>query len=95
MSNRSHHVSYPLKEHTAGVIVVTWRFLINELLQDGRIKQSETANEETCVNAFDRRVVDTRRPQGRVDDVIEQRDHDDDGNGVDVAMWRKWSAESR
>ena len=49
------------------------------------VDKSETAGEETGVNSFDRRVIDTRGPQGRVDEVVEQRDHHNDGDGVNVA----------
>ena len=42
--------------------VVARRFFVNELLQDSGVEQSETTDEETGVNAFDRRVVDTCRP---------------------------------
>ena len=68
---------------------MTWRFFVNELLQYGRVKQGKTANEETGVDTFDRRVVDTRRPQGRVDDVVEEWDHHDDGDRIDVSTRMK------
>ena len=68
---------------------MAWRLLVNKLLQDGRIKQRETANEEAGVNSFDRRVVDTRRPQGGVYEVVEQRDHHNDGDRVDVTAREK------
>ena len=35
---------------------------VNELLQDGGVEKSETADEETGVHAFCRRVIDTGRP---------------------------------
>ena len=58
------------------------RFFVDELLQDGRVKQSNTTNEEASVNPFDRRVVNADRPQGRVDDVLEYWDHQNDGSRV-------------
>ena len=35
---------------------------VNELLQDGGVEKSETADEETGVHAFGRHVIDTNRP---------------------------------
>ena len=68
---------------------MTRRFFVNELLQDSRVKQCNTTNEEAGVNPFDRRVVDTNGPQGRVDDIVKHRDHQNDGNGVDVPIRKK------
>ena len=68
---------------------MAWRFCVDKLLQDRRVEHSKATEKEAGVDAFNRRVVNPHGPQGRINDVVEYRDHQNDGNRVDVSVRRK------
>ena len=60
------------------------RPLVNELLKDGGVQHGESGDEETGVDTLDGREVDSELPETGVDEVVEDWDEDDDGDGVQV-----------
>lgn len=67
-----------------GKIVVAGRGLVDVFLQDGGIKHGKTSDKETRVDTLNRSEVDTTLAEEGVDDVIEDRDEDDDGDRIQV-----------
>ena len=60
------------------------RLLVNELLKNGGIQHGESGDEETGVDTLDWGKVDPELPETGVDEVVENRNEDDDGDGVQV-----------
>jgi len=63
---------------------VARRLFENELLKDGGIQHGESGDEETGVDTLDGGEVDSELPETGVDEVVENGDEDDDGDGVQV-----------
>ena len=60
------------------------RLFENELLKNGGIQHGESGDEETGVDSLDGGEVDSKLPETGVDEVVEDWDEDDDGDGVQV-----------
>ena len=45
---------------------------------------TETSDEEASIDTFDGGEVDTFATEERVDEIVENRNHDDDTNGIQV-----------
>ena len=56
----------------------------NELLKNGGIQHGESGDKETGVDTLDGSEVDSELPKTGVDEVVENGDEDDDGDGVQV-----------
>jgi len=70
---------------TLGWQVVVARGLFeNELLKNGGIQHGKGGDEETGVDTLDGGKVDPELPETGVDEVVENWDEDDDGDGVQV-----------
>jgi len=59
--------------------------LVNEMLEDSGVEHGKTSDEEPGVDALDGTEVDALLAEEGVDDIVENGDHDDDGNGVQVS----------
>ena len=59
--------------------------LVNEMLEDGGVEHGKTSDEEPGVDALDGTEVDALLAEEGVDDIVEDGDHDDDGNRVQVS----------
>ena len=66
------------------LVIVTRRPLVDELLESGGIQQGKSSCEETGVDALDEGDFDSHLPGIRVDEVVEDGDGGDDGDGVHV-----------
>jgi len=58
--------------------------LVHEVHQDTSVEHSETGNDESSKDTLDRGEVDTTAAEEGVDDVVENGDHDDNGDRVQV-----------
>jgi len=63
---------------------LTRRSVPNLLLKDGSVDHSETSDEETGRNTLDGAEVEASGTEEGVDDTVEDRDHDDDRDRVQV-----------
>lgn len=66
------------------LVVVAWRSLVDELLEDGSVKHSKTGNDETEGDTLDWREVNIPTAEEGVDTEVQDGDHDDNGDGVQV-----------
>jgi len=67
-----------------GLVIVARRRIVDELLENGGVQHGKSGDEETGVDALDRGEVDSHLPESGVDDLVEDGDENDDGDGVQV-----------
>ena len=69
-----------------GLAVLARRAPVDVGLEDGGVEHGETSDKETGVDTLDGCEVDTAATEEGVDELVEDGDEDDDGNGVQVSI---------
>jgi len=63
------------------LVIMTRRLFVDELLENGGVQHCKAGDEEAGVDALDGGELDSRLPESRVDDLVEDRDENDGGDG--------------